>query len=243
MGDALLNAGAPVSPANPLGARLGASFDEVYRQTFPMVVRSLRRLGVPASELEDAAQEVFVIVHGHLAEFEGRSQISTWVYGIACNVARNLRRKNGRRQDIDAQLGAVEAACSELLGAEPVARGPSPLAALESSQARALVESLLQRLDADKREVFVSVDLEGMEISAVADALQVHLSTVQYRLREARLTFEAALHRWKLMSERLPGAADGKTTGAALLPTSEGLSRHLPSKPKPSSPGLKEVFG
>ena len=47
------------------------------------VWRVLRRHGVPERELEDGCQEVFVVVHRKVAEFEGRSSVRTWIYGIA----------------------------------------------------------------------------------------------------------------------------------------------------------------
>jgi len=47
------------------------------------VLGFVRRLGVHEREVEDVAQEVFVIVHRQLPAFEGRSTLKTWVCGIA----------------------------------------------------------------------------------------------------------------------------------------------------------------
>ena len=70
----------------------GPTFKEVYEEQFRFVWRSLRRLGVRESDVADAAQDVFLVVHRRLDEFEGRSKVSTWLYGICYRVARDRRR-------------------------------------------------------------------------------------------------------------------------------------------------------
>src|SRR5687768_12204599 len=72
-------------------------FDEVYAENFPFVWRCLRALGVPQALLDDATQDVFVVVHRQLDAFEGRSSVRTWLYGIARKVAFNHRRRQQRK--------------------------------------------------------------------------------------------------------------------------------------------------
>ena len=90
------------------------SFDEVYAAHFGFVWRVLRTFGVPAASLEDAAQDVFVVVHRRLPEFEGRAAITTWLFAIVLGVARNHRRSQRRRapeapggEEPDALVGAA----------------------------------------------------------------------------------------------------------------------------------------
>ena len=68
------------------------TFREVYEEHFRFVWRSLRRLGVPESDVADAVQDVFLVVHRRLGDFEGRSKVSTWLYGISLRVARDRKR-------------------------------------------------------------------------------------------------------------------------------------------------------
>jgi RNA polymerase sigma-70 factor (ECF subfamily) len=63
------------------------------------VLGLVRRLGVQEREVEDVAQEVFVIVHRQLPAFEGRSTLKTWLCGIALRTAANHRRKAYRRHE------------------------------------------------------------------------------------------------------------------------------------------------
>ena len=62
-----------------------------------MVWRALRRLGVPERDLPDAAQDVFVVVHRRLGEFDGGSRVSTWLYAICLRVASDRRRRAPQR--------------------------------------------------------------------------------------------------------------------------------------------------
>ena len=86
----------PARGASPgaVGGRLTP--EHVFVHHFDFVWRSLGRLGVPPEGIEDAAQDVFLVVHRRLADFEGRSSLTTWLYGIALRVARDHRRRQRR---------------------------------------------------------------------------------------------------------------------------------------------------
>jgi RNA polymerase sigma-70 factor (ECF subfamily) len=142
---------------------------EIYAAHFDFVWRSLRRFGVPPAGLEDAAQEVFIVVHRRLGEFEGRSSIKTWVFGIARRVARD-HRPSSRQQPLE---GARE----------PASAAPDAAARMEAAQELA---ELLGKLDEDKREAFMLVDLEEMTVPEAAEILDVNLNTIYSRVRAAR---------------------------------------------------------
>jgi RNA polymerase sigma-70 factor (ECF subfamily) len=156
----------------------------VYEQHAAFVWRALRVLGVPADALDDAVQEVFLVVHRRLDEFEGRSAMRTWLYAIARRVAGNARRSAGRR-------GVAEpiAVAAEL----PDPRAGSPLELAEKAEAARLLFDLMQRLSEEQREVFLLVEVEEMSVPEAAEALGVNLNTCYSRLRAARARFEREL--------------------------------------------------
>src|SRR5262245_65871367 len=84
----------PERPFTPEHAPMAEpmTFREVYDEHFRFVWRSLRRLGVRESDVADAVQDVFVVVHRRLGDFEGRSKVTTWLYGICYRVAKDRRR-------------------------------------------------------------------------------------------------------------------------------------------------------
>ena len=74
------------------------TFRDVYHQHVDFVYRAVRRLGVPERNADDACQDVFVVVHRRLADFEERSSIKTWLYGICRRVAKDHRRRAERKE-------------------------------------------------------------------------------------------------------------------------------------------------
>ncbi|RYE87168.1 MAG: RNA polymerase sigma factor [Myxococcales bacterium] len=171
------------------------SFVEVYESTAEYVWRTVGHLGVAEAAVEDVVQEVFLVVHRRLAEFEGRSSVRTWVYGIAVHVARSHRRAVGRRPP---PAAASPLGDPDVLGDDP-RQGPDAL--LERAQAALLVDELLDQLDADLREVFVLAELEEMTATEIGDVLGLNPNTVSSRLRLARRDFNRALGRARARDE------------------------------------------
>ena len=69
------------------------TFDEVYAEHVAFVWRTLRTFGVAESQIEDAVQDVFVVVHRRLPEWEARAAMTTWLFAIARRVASTHRRR------------------------------------------------------------------------------------------------------------------------------------------------------
>lgn len=174
-----------VSGAEGDSPRLSASFRTVYRDHFEMVWRALLRLGVPADHVEDAVQDVFLVVHRRDADFAGRSTLRTWIYGISVRVAKDHRRTQARHRQ-------------RLLGfkreLKALAEPPSaPGRDAEQREAARLTQRVLNEMDEEERDVLVLVELEDLSIAEAAAALDLHVRTCQRRLRAARDHFEVLL--------------------------------------------------
>lgn len=155
------------------------SFDEVYVDHVAYVWRVLRTFGVAEAQVEDAVQDVFVVVHRRLCEWEGRAAITTWLFAIARRVASaHRRRTQGDRTE-------------ELI--EEPAGGADTFAAMSRAQAAATVMAILEQMDEDKRIVFALVELEQLSVPDVARMLDLKLNTAYSRLRLARHAFELAV--------------------------------------------------
>lgn len=168
------------------------SFASLYETHFDFVWSSARRLGVPDASIDDAVQEVFVVVHRRLAEFEGRSSIRTWLFGIVRNVSREARRSIRRKSPHDARPGAL--ADPDLL---PASAEEQPDRIAERSAENRVLHELLDRLDDDKREVFILAELEQFSIPQIAEAVGCNVNTAYSRLRLARVTFAEAAARYR----------------------------------------------
>ncbi|HEX4353772.1 MAG TPA: sigma-70 family RNA polymerase sigma factor [Polyangiales bacterium] len=176
--------------APALGPPSELSLSAVYDAQFDFVWRCARRLGVEPASLDDVVQEVFLVVHRRLCEFEGRSTLKSWLFGITRRVVRDQRRSRRRKP-------------TEVLAHDPIdplARTPD--AQLDLREQAALLHRLLDSLDDDKREAFVLSELEEMSGPEIADALQLNLNTVYARVRAARSAFDAALQRHQASGTR-----------------------------------------
>jgi RNA polymerase sigma-70 factor, ECF subfamily len=170
-------------------AEASESFEAVYRAHFAMVWRVLRRFGVPDRDLPDAAQDVFVVVHRKLAEFDGRSRISTWLYAICLRVASDRRRRAPSRHEVasdERDDGRVSGATTE---------------PWEITERRALLQAALDAMPLEQRTVFALFELEGMTGEEIADVVEAPLATVHSRLRLSRETFRRVVGRARAREE------------------------------------------
>ncbi|HVR21061.1 MAG TPA: RNA polymerase sigma factor [Polyangiaceae bacterium] len=161
-------------------------FRAIYDAHFDFVWRSLRRLGVREPDVLDLAQKVFLTAHVKLPEFEGRSRVSTWLFGICQRVASDYRRSAVFRREV-----ATDAAEIELFGTSP----DDASSGMEARQTAALAEALLSKLPEEQRVVFVLFELEEMSGQDIAELLDVPVGTIRSRLRLARETFSREVKR------------------------------------------------
>jgi RNA polymerase sigma-70 factor, ECF subfamily len=173
-----------------------ARVEQMYAEHVAMVWSGMRRLGVPDAYIEDAVQDVFLVAHRRLADFEGRSSIKTWLYGISLRVAKDYRRAQVRHAQRVERL-------AEILSVSPVSP-QTPAKEAERREASRALQAILAELDADLREIMVLVDLEGFSVRDAAGMLNLHLRACQRRLRAAHVAFESKLALYLQPSRRPP---------------------------------------
>jgi RNA polymerase sigma-70 factor (ECF subfamily) len=155
----------------------------LIREYAPFVWRVLRHLGVLEDQLEDVSQEVFLTVFKQLPQFEGRSSLRTWIYGICWNVAASFRRQRKARR--------------ECVREEPPEA--SELASQDSNvwlkQAHAQLIRALETLDESQQAVFVLYEIEELSMEEIARALATPLTTCYSRLYTARARVQSFVRR------------------------------------------------
>jgi RNA polymerase sigma-70 factor (ECF subfamily) len=175
----------PDSPSTP------SDFRSIFETYGPFVARTLRQLEVPSADRHDLSQEIFVIVHRKLHEYDGRTSLRSWIYGICVRMASTYRRSARVRR---------EQAC----GSPEPALSPSHDAAnhdhdLDSRRAFAHAEALLAKIDDEKRRVFVLYEIEGLSMIEVAEEVGCPLQTAYSRLHAARRGMKVLLQRSRLV--------------------------------------------
>jgi len=158
-----------------------ARVEEIFKTHADFVWRALRRQGVPDAEVEDAVQEVFLVVYRRVDEYVEQGSIRAWLFTISRQVASHYRRSLARRgRKLDA------------LSDEPVVQGGA-MDARERAEAVAVVNAFLNELGEEQAMVFYLIEIEGLTAPEVASSLGVNLNTVYGRLRLARKRFETML--------------------------------------------------
>ncbi|MBA3500510.1 MAG: RNA polymerase sigma factor [Deltaproteobacteria bacterium] len=158
------------------------SFAEVYRDYAAFIWRALRRLGVRDADVEDVCQEVFLVVHRKLPDFEQRASVRTWLYSIALRCASDYSRRAHVKREAPGEVGEMPT-------------DPTQATAVADRQARVVLDEILDTLDEVKRAVFVLYELEELSMAEVAEAVGCPLQTAYSRLHAARDAFEAAIKR------------------------------------------------
>lgn len=171
--------------------------EQAFEQHFSMVWRSLRRLGVPEAALDDASQDVFLVLHRRWGDFQRQSSLRTWIYGILLRVAGDYTKRARReRARWSPEVPELESSVE------------SPDNLYQQREAAMVLRLALAQLEDKERQMLVLIDLEERSVVEAADALGINLNTAYSRLRRARQSFEKALRTAQGKREAQP-AEDG----------------------------------
>ncbi|MCR9164309.1 MAG: RNA polymerase sigma factor [Nannocystaceae bacterium] len=179
-----------VTPSDSAEQGTLEDLEGVFRAHHAFVWRSLVHLGLPGPTADDALQDVFLVVHRRIGHFDGRTSLRNWLYGIARRVASEYRR--GTRRAIRTL---------HVVPDPDIHAAPDVLSSRVSAAEQ--VRRILDEIDADKREVFILAELEGMTAVEIAEALGLNVNTVYGRLRAARQRFARVLKRVQAEEARL----------------------------------------
>jgi RNA polymerase sigma-70 factor, ECF subfamily len=154
-----------------------AAFDRELDYLF----ETLRRLGAGPREIEDLAQEVFVVLHRNWPTIDTTRPLRPYLFGIAFRIVCAHRRRRAREipnSTLDVEDGAA-----------------SPEGSLQSKESVALLHAALDRLPLPRRAVVVMHDLDGLSVAEIAERLSISRFGTYARLRKARKELAAAVRR------------------------------------------------
>jgi RNA polymerase sigma-70 factor (ECF subfamily) len=156
---------------------------ELFREHGAFVARFLFRLGVPADAIQDAVQEVFLVVHQRGGYRPGPAKPTSYLALIASNAAAVHRRR------ARAGTARVDATEPDALSAHD----PPPDHALETRDSLHRLQAALDKLDPDLRATLLLADGEDETCASIAEGMGVPVGTVYWRLHQARKRFQRAL--------------------------------------------------
>jgi len=152
------------------------TIEALFSDHLDFLWRSLRNFGVAEADLEDQIQEVFIVVHRRLAEWDGLHP-RAWLYAVARRCAAAYRRRSHRRHE---RTFATMPETSDT-------RDPSARVEVD------LLRRVFDALDEEQRAVFILYEIEEMPMREVAEAVQCPLPAAYKRLYAARRELTRAL--------------------------------------------------
>jgi RNA polymerase sigma-70 factor (ECF subfamily) len=202
------------SPAAESG---GGSFEAVYRTWYTHVARWARGRGANEADVEDLAQEVFIIVRRKLAHFDGRN-LPGFLYRITERTVRDHRRSAWFRNLFRGP---------QALGPEVGAHEDGTLEAIQRRERREALEAILAKMSEKRRTTFILFEIEGYTGEEIAQIQSLPVDTVWTRLHHARKDFmrlvrDAGCPRTRVGST--PGRARRQARASDTRPRSSGGS-------------------
>jgi RNA polymerase sigma-70 factor, ECF subfamily len=154
---------------------------EAYDRELDYLFETLQRLGAAPREIEDLAQEVFVVLHRNWPTLDKTRPLRPYLFGVAFRIVCAHRRRHAR----EVPYAGVDA--------EDGGRGPEGL--LQSKESVAILTAALERVPLRRRGVLVMHDLDGVPIADVAARLSITRFGAYARLRKARQELATAVRR------------------------------------------------
>jgi RNA polymerase sigma-70 factor, ECF subfamily len=196
------------------------AFEKIVRTYRPRIFALSLHLTGRASDADDVTQEVFLRVYRKLSQFEGRSELYTWLYRIALHRAINLRRQRGRHALADVDDPRV-------LAAVAVDAGGDPERAVELKESYARLVMAFDQLSPVLRTTVALVSLQGMAHKEAASVLGTTEGTVAWRIHEARRRLRLAIDADEWAVAFTPTGIRQRAPDGAERDTLDGLVAHL----------------
>jgi len=136
-------------------------------------------------DAEDATQEILVRLVTRISSFRGESRFRTWMFQIACNALRTMRRR--RMEERSMTIEAFAADLAEGLSDGPIATSPPVDEALLLEEVKVgCTTAMLLCLDREQRLAYILGEILELDHRTAAEALEVSPDAYRQRLSRAR---------------------------------------------------------
>jgi len=168
-----------------------SAYAELVERHSPTIYNLALRMMNDREEAEEVLQETFLSAFRAVGRFEGRSQLSTWLYRIAYNAAlMRLRKRPLPTTSIDEPIQNDE---GDQIPRQLVDWTGRPDEILLTGELRSMLDSAAAALPETLRSVFTLRDIEGLSTAEAAEVLGLTETNVKVRLHRARLALRERL--------------------------------------------------
>ena len=157
-------------------------FDQFVRLYHSRVYRLAQRFVRNAEDALDITQDVFLRTYLRFPDFQGKSQLYTWLYRVTVNLCIDFLRRNTTRRTV---------VCTSALDREAYinvadARVRLPSQVVEDNELSAYIREAIMQLSPRQREVFILRHWDGYSLKEIAHIVGRSIGTVKRHLFDAR---------------------------------------------------------
>ncbi len=160
------------------------ALQSVSRAYLNQVLRAARAAGLTPEQAEDVTQATFTTFIDKASEFEGRSHVRTWIFGILYRKIAEARRRRDRDRTMTALDESYESRFDPFGG---WSRPPEPADAnVQNGEIRQALSDCLDAAPTSQRMAFVFREVEGLSTKEVCKILEItatNLGVMLYRIR------------------------------------------------------------
>jgi len=174
-----------------LAAGHDAALNELMERHGAPLFRFLCRMLGNEDDANDLAQEAFVRVYRHRADFQKEKRFSTWLYTIAANLARNQLR--WRMRHPHQSLDAAREPDGDTLKERLVDAAPNPGDSLQAAERVKTIRDAVASLPEDLRTSLLLAEYDEFSQAEIGDILQCSAKAVEMRIYRARQQLRESL--------------------------------------------------
>ncbi len=142
-------------------------------------------------EARDLTQETFISAYKAREQFRGEARVHTWLWRIAHNHCKNRFKQRGRQREmegpsLDAGFGSQDESDDAIATRDLPDWSSAPEAKMEQSELRTQINSAVNALAPEYREVLLLRAVEEMSYNEIAEVMGLTLEAVKTRLNRAR---------------------------------------------------------
>ena len=156
------------------------AFEQLYRAYHPRLTRFLERLTRRPGLVGELLNDTMLVVWNRAGTYNGRCQVSTWIFAIAYRTALKALRDQDEPVESDA-------------GDEVSSEDPGPEQQLMADQIRAQLFRGLEALSAEQRSVLVLTYFHDLPYNEIARIVDCPVDTVKTRVFHGRRRLRALL--------------------------------------------------
>lgn len=159
------------------------AFGELVENRHATLLNFLRSMGVPSSELEDLAQEVWIKLYDYRFRYRATARFTTFLYTVAKQKLIDSFRVRGRRRDAMDRFRVSREHEEEQRQREGLSIDHHPD-----------LGPALEAIGSEHREVLILRTREQLSYKEIAEMIGIPVGTVKSRMHHAIKAMKEALH-------------------------------------------------